>query len=210
MPIIKESSDELNPPVLQPEAGTAAAPLKKRRTATDTLALILASWGVGYLPLAPGTWGSMVGVGLYLIFELCSLRLNTVLHDRGLDATALYLLRTNLLILLIAAITIAGVWAATRTESLLGRKDPRLVVVDEVAGQMLAFLFVPAGASAWVLFAGFILFRLFDIWKPYPIHRLEGLKAGLGIMADDVLAGFYAAVLLSLLWLAAVLSGLQA
>jgi phosphatidylglycerophosphatase A len=73
------------------------------------------------------------------------------------------------------------------------------VVVDEVAGQLIAFLFVPFNSGWLVILVGFGLFRLFDIWKPYPIRRLEMLESGLGIMADDVLAGIYAAILMSLL-----------
>jgi phosphatidylglycerophosphatase A len=67
---------------------------------------------------------------------------------------------------------------------------------------LIAFLFVPVSAGRWVIVAGFILFRLFDIWKPYPVRRLERLESGLGIMFDDVLAGIYAAIVLGLLWLA--------
>jgi phosphatidylglycerophosphatase A len=81
------------------------------------------------------------------------------------------------------------------------------VVIDEVAGQMIAYIFVPAATSLWITIAGFILFRLFDIWKPYPIRRMEALESGLGIMADDVLAGIYAALVLSLIWLASALAG---
>jgi phosphatidylglycerophosphatase A len=71
--------------------------------------------------------------------------------------------------------------------------------VDEVAGQLVTFLFVPWLAGGWTVFAGFVAFRVFDIWKPYPVRRLEGLGGGLGIMADDLLAGFYAAAVMSLL-----------
>jgi phosphatidylglycerophosphatase A len=208
MPLIKESSDELNPPVRQ--QGVAIATPPNRRTPLDYVALGVATCGVGYLPLAPGTWGSAFGLLLYLIFQAGTFKLFALMQDRGLDVTTIQLLRMTSLILLVSAITLAGVWAATRTEGLLGRKDPGAVVIDEVAGQMIAFIFVPAGASAWIVVAGFILFRLFDIWKPYPIRRLEALESGLGIMGDDVLAGIYAAVLLSLLWLAATLYGFPA
>ena len=206
MPIIKESSDELNPPEVQ----AGEVPVKARRSAADYLALAVATCGVGYLPLAPGTWGSVVGVLLYLIFQALSLRAHTLMSDRGFDATTLYLLRTIPFVLLISVITLSGIWAATRAERLLRRKDPGAVVVDEVAGQMLAFVFVPKGAGAWVIVTGFVLFRLFDIWKPYPVRRLEALESGLGIMGDDVLAGIYAAITLGLIWLIAVLAGFQA
>ncbi|HEX8748986.1 MAG TPA: phosphatidylglycerophosphatase A [Pyrinomonadaceae bacterium] len=206
MPIIKESSDELNPPEVQ--AGRALP--EARRSVTDYLALAIATCGVGYLPLAPGTWGSVVGVLLYLIFQRLNLRAYQLMSGRGFDATNIYLLRTTVFVLLISVITLAGIWAATRAETLLRRKDPGAVVVDEVAGQMLAFVFVPAGAPAWVMLAGFILFRLFDIWKPYPVRRMEALESGLGIMADDVLAGIYSAILLGLIWVVAAFTGLQA
>lgn len=205
MPVIKESSDDLNPPVIQ--TGVAIAPPRGRRAAMDTVALALATCGVGYLPLAPGTWGSAVGVGLYLLFQIGSLRVYTLMQGRGWDAATLYLLHTNSLLLLVSVITIAGIWAATRAEILMGRKDPGAVVIDEVAGQMIAFVFVPADISFWVIITGFILFRLFDMWKPYPIRRLEALESGLGIMGDDVLAGIYAAIVLSLIWLVVTLSG---
>jgi phosphatidylglycerophosphatase A len=100
---------------------------------------------------------------------------------------------------MLIVMTIAGIWAATRCESLLARKDPGVVVIDEVIGQILTFVFLPLNIGIWAIVAGFLVFRMFDIWKPYPIRRLESLEAGLGIMADDVLAGVYAATLLSFL-----------
>lgn len=116
----------------------------------------------------------------------------------GWNATALSSLRLSGLLLLVVALALAGVWAATRTERLLGRKDPGVVVIDEVAGQLMTFLFVPTGAGSWAIVVGFLAFRAFDIWKPYPIRRLEALESGLGIMADDLLAGAYACVIVSL------------
>lgn len=189
------------------EPGAAIAPPQGRRTALDYVALTLATCGVGYLPLAPGTWGSAVGVVLYLLFQMVSLRVDALVQGRGWDAATLYLLHTNSLLLVVSVITIAGIWAATRAEILMGRKDPGAVVIDEVAGQMIAFVFVPADISFRFIIIGFILFRLFDMWKPYPIRRLEALESGLGIMGDDVLAGIYAAIVLSLIWLVVTLSG---
>lgn len=206
MPVIKESSDELNPPEVRAEEAGAQAPAA-RKGLMDYIALTVATCGVGYLPLAPGTWGSVVGVLFYLAFQTASLRAFAFLEGRGLETTDLYLLRTSILVLLIALITLAGVWAATRAEILLRRKDPGAVVVDEVAGQMITFVFVPARPGFWMIIGGFILFRLFDIWKPYPVRRLEALEAGLGVMGDDVLAGIYAAITLSLAWLAVTLTG---
>jgi phosphatidylglycerophosphatase A len=108
-------------------------------------------------------------------------------------------LRTTFMLVMLIVLAIGGIWAASRAERLLGRKDPHAVVIDEVVGQLITFLFVPFDAGLWAIVAGFIAFRLLDIWKPYPIHRLEALESGLGIMADDVLAGAYAATLMSLL-----------
>ncbi|HKR02332.1 MAG TPA: phosphatidylglycerophosphatase A [Pyrinomonadaceae bacterium] len=193
---IKESSDELNPP--ERAAGSFLVSARGSRTWRDYLALALATWGVGYLPLAPGTFGSAVGVGIYLLIQSASARAFAFAAGRGWSPELQQSLRTTLILLLIAVLALGGVWAASRTEKLLGRKDPGIVVVDEVVGQLIALLFVPFNSGWWVIIVGFVAFRLFDIWKPYPVRRLESLEAGLGIMADDVLAGAYAAILLSL------------
>lgn len=95
-----------------------------------------------------------------------------------------------------------GVWTSGRACEISGLKDPQKVVIDEVSGQLIAL--VPAALSPAVVpvIAAFALFRLFDIFKPYPIRKLESLPGGLGVMADDALAGVYAAVLI---WLASLL-----
>lgn len=199
---LKESSDELNPPVVTRGVAIAPAATRGKRSASDVLALAWATCGVGYLPLAPGTWGSMVGVGLYLLSREAFMRLlgaRALEHGGALSPTAM--LYSMLSLALVMCVTASGVWAATRAESLLGRKDPGAVVVDEVAGQLIAFLFIPLSLDLkwWLVLAGFLLFRTFDIWKPWPVRRLEALESGLGIMADDVLAGIYAAACLLLL-----------
>lgn len=194
----KESSDVLISPAVETARIVAHA---KRRTTGDYLALALATCGVGLIPIAPGTWGAGVGVLVYLAVG----RVAEVVFDesvrRGLDLSpqTFPIFLTTALLLVILVVSLAGVWSATRAEKLLGKKDPGAVVVDEVAGQLMSFLFVPWRAGAWAVFAGFVAFRVFDIWKPYPIRRLEGLGGGLGIMADDMLAGFYAAAVMSLL-----------
>jgi phosphatidylglycerophosphatase A len=149
--------------------------------ATDYLALALATFGVGYLPLMPGTYGSLVGVGIFL-------GLAQLARGNGLIA---------LVLVSIVVVTFAGIWAASRTEALSGRKDPGKVVVDEVAGQLIS-LFPLVLFAHWSIIAviiSFILFRFFDIVKPYPARRLEALKGGLGIMCDDLIAGVYAAAI---------------
>lgn len=170
---VKESSDELNPAVVvSPEAVPTP---RRKRSALDYAALAIATFGVGYLPLIPGTFGSMVGVAIFLLL---------------VQSLALQLL-------FIPVIVVLGVWAASRTEKLLGRKDPGKVVVDEVAGQMIALTPLPFLADGpwlvWVI-VSFNLFRLFDIFKPYPARRFEALPGGFGIMADDLVAGIYGAI----------------
>ncbi len=177
---IKESSDELNPAVAVPRSSIDST--RRAWNAGDYLALGIATCGVGYLPLAPGTFGSLVGVGIFLLLAQVT------------TATSLVLL----VLVSILAITFAGLWAAFRTEELEGRKDPGKVVVDEVAGQMIALFpltFFPISVSAVIV--SFILFRFFDIVKPYPAGRLEYLRGGFGIMCDDLVAGVYAAVIVS-------------
>lgn len=196
---IKESSDELNPVVV------TAAPVvslpQTARSARDYLALAIATCGVGYLPIAPGTWGSLVGVGIYLLLESSLFRFIQVLpSDSVLRSLPLPIFIATQLVL-ITPIILVGIWAASRTEKLIGRKDPGKVVIDEVAGQLIALLpLVPRFHSGWVsILTAFLLFRLFDIVKPYPARRLEGLESGLGIMADDIVAGAYAAVATSII-----------
>ena len=194
----KESSDELNPAV--PIAAEKVAP-KTKRTATDYLALAIATCGVGYFPIAPGTLGALVGVGLYLTIWS---GLDQLLTSRALAnrLTTLYVFTPLMafMLLVILLVTLIGIWAASRTEKVQQKKDPSIVVIDEVAGQMIALLSGPFWIQTWwSILTAFILFRLFDIWKPYPVRRLEGLESGLGIMADDVLAGVYALIVNSLL-----------
>ena len=186
---IKESSDELNPVAVT--ADTALATPRSARSAKDYLALAIGTCGVGYLPLAPGTWGSLIGVGVYL-----SLRWNLFRPPSDTDPLA-YLssfLAAEFVVLVV--IILAGIWAGSRAERALQVKDPGKVVIDEVAGQLIALLPVPlviiGSWPIWVI-ASFLLFRFFDIIKPYPARRLESLESGIGIMADDIVAGMYAA-----------------
>ena len=102
--------------------------------------------------------------------------------------------------LLIVIVSIAGVWAADEVTRHLHKKDPQIVVVDEIAGQMIAYLGLATARTfqpSWkYLLLGCILFRVLDVWKPVPARQAESLPGGLGIMADDWIAGVYAALLL--------------
>ncbi|MBA3572772.1 MAG: phosphatidylglycerophosphatase A [Pyrinomonadaceae bacterium] len=197
---IKESSDELNPTVVTANPVVTSPP--SERSAKDYLALAIGTCGVGYLPIAPGTWGSLVGVGIYLLLEFSTFRFIQLLFPPNSFVRSLpWSIFIAAELILITLITLVGIWAASRTEKLLGRKDPGKVVIDEVAGQLIALLpLVPRLEPGWMsILSAFLLFRLFDIVKPYPARRLEGLESGLGIMADDIVAGAYAAVATSII-----------
>lgn len=135
--------------------------------------------GVGRLPGAPGTWGSLAALPLWW-----------GLGHLGLAGYCLAWL----------AVTALGLWAAHRAVSLLRERDPQAIVIDEAAGQLLALAGAPATWFAALL--GLALFRVMDILKPWPVRRLEGLPGGLGVMADDLAAGALAWVgLQGVMWL---------
>lgn len=166
----------------------------------DYLALAIATCGVGYLPIAPGTFGSLVGVGLYVLLRGSLLALLWPLAGRkGLNLLHIGYALVTLELVAVACVSAVGTWAASRVESLSVTKDPGKVVIDEVAGQMLALTAMPLEfESWWTIILAFLLFRLFDIVKPYPARKLESLHGGLGIMADDLIAGVYAALVVAL------------
>jgi len=160
------------------KTGTAA---EKRRGGPAVWIATVA--GAGYFPVAPGTMGSAVGVGV--VAALDAIPFAPAWRDALLGLAA-------------GLIFFTGVWAAGRSEKFFGRTDPGQVVIDEVAGQMFTFLLAPHATWKFLL-AGFVLFRLFDITKPFPARRAERLAGGWGIMVDDVIAGAYAMGALALL-----------
>lgn len=170
----------------------------QRKTPLDYFSLAVTTFGVGYLPLAPGTWGSMVGVAIYLLFGWFESSANASLKTLNDAQISAWIHAFNLIFFLLFCLL--GIWAATRSTKLFRHKDPSQAVVDEVIGQLITFLFIPFTFSWKLILAGFLLFRLFDIWKPYPIDSLQNLPAGIGVCADDILAGVYAGVILSLLY----------
>jgi phosphatidylglycerophosphatase A len=148
-------------------------------TLADRLATLVATgFGSGYSPFAPGTAGS--AVGLLLFWPLSRLPL------------ALQIAAT-------VAVLVIGVAAATRVARRVGLEDPGLVVVDEVVGQWITLVSLPL--TPLTAAAGFFLFRVMDVVKPWPARQLEHLRAGYGIMADDVMAGIYAQLALRVLLL---------
>ena len=135
----------------------------------DGLARVIATaGGLGYAPVAPGTVASLP-VAL-LVWALVP--------------------REAALLAVTVAVSALGIWAAGREEARVGVRDPSSVVVDEAAGMLVALIAAPPGL-VWAL-ALFFLFRVFDVFKPYPIHRLQDLPGGWGVVADDLLAGVYA------------------
>ncbi len=163
--------------------------------------ILLATWfGLGYLPKAPGTWGSAGGVGVALLLAWLDFRnlksVTDLYQERHFWTAGLLPGYDEVLIALL--ITVIGVIVADRASKYSRIKDPQWVVIDEVSGQLITYyLFFWMTPLNWKSFLlGFILFRLFDIWKPFPARQLEGLPGGWGIMADDWMAGIYAAIVL--------------
>ncbi|MCP9496567.1 MAG: phosphatidylglycerophosphatase A [Pyrinomonadaceae bacterium MAG19_C2-C3] len=194
---IEESSDNLNQsPVAAAETVAAA---RRAHTASERIALTVATCGVGHIPLAPGTWGSLLGIVVYVVFLYASVAASAYSYAHGFDGEQFLALQTTLKLAFLIGIVWLGIWAATRAEPLLGGKDPGAVIIDEIAGQLVTFLFVPFTLPWWMIPVGFVLFRFFDIWKPYPVRRIEALESGLGVMADDLVAGVYAGTVLSLI-----------
>lgn len=182
------------------EAQELAAENLKAKTPLDYFALAVTTFGVGYLPKMPGTYGSLVGVGIYLLaaFAEQSVYARYAL-DGGTNARLTAWIHAVVIISFLL-FCLLGIWASGRATHLFKDKDPQKVVVDEVIGQLITFLFVPFAISWHFILAGFVLFRLFDIWKPYPIDSLQNLPAGIGVCADDILAGVYAGACLALLY----------
>lgn len=172
----------------------------QKKTFIDYFSLAVTTFGVGYLPLAPGTWGSMVGILIYLfvVWSEALVGINLINKNWRLEQISAWFQAVNLIILLLFCLL--GIWAASRASLIFNKKDPSEAVVDEVMGQLIVFLFIPFGVHWSFILAGFLLFRLFDIWKPYPVNLLEKLPGGLGICADDCLAGVYGGVCLSLIY----------
>lgn len=179
----------------------------------DYFSLAVTTFGVGYLPLAPGTWGSAVGVLIYVgianlvtsIIAYFSMVATPVFPFLAEYPTTMLPVQVTAWIyagiaILLALFCLIGIWASNRSIPLLGNNDPSEAVVDEVMGQLIVFLFIPFGLSWPFILAGFLLFRLFDIWKPYPIYDLQILPGGIGVCADDILAGVYAGTCLSVIY----------
>ena len=182
-PVSSAQSHDRSPGV--PLAVTGAS-----RPRTPLWASVVATFfGIGRAKPGPGTWASVATV---ILWSLASYAIPTPS-------------RTAATLVAAALVTLIGIPAATRVARGSGLKDPQFVVIDEVAGQLVALLAVPL---AWKTFlAGLILFRVFDILKPFPIRHLERLPEGTGIIVDDLSAGLYALAVMHLLLRFGLLKG---
>ena len=148
-----------------------------RKVLSNPVHFLAFGFGSGLAPFAPGTFGTLAAIPLYLLMQPLSL--------------TMYLIVT-------AVVCVVGIWICDRSSEMLGVHDHSGIVWDEFAGYFVTMIAAPAG-WLWVII-GFALFRLFDIWKPWPISVLDKqVHGGLGIMVDDILAGVFAAVCLQLL-----------
>ncbi|MGA8768626.1 MAG: phosphatidylglycerophosphatase A [Candidatus Acidiferrales bacterium] len=188
-------------PGAEPRSSDAATPTASPATAgrKPRFALFIATaCGLGYLPKAPGTWGSLAGVALYWgIFKICALWIQSAARLGAEVLPASERLSSVLECFLAPMLLVLGIWASDVVSKYSGVTDPQFVVVDEVSGQQLALLLGTRWAMVpnWkYLLLGLILFRVFDIWKPFPARQAESLPGGWGIMADDWIAGVYAAI----------------
>ena len=173
---------------------------RKPKGVIDYLSLALTTFGVGYIPLAPGTWGSAVGVLIYLVAVRAVRAFAGSISMHGPFSDLANAAIPAVISVLFLVFCLVGIAASGRSASLFGNADPSEAVVDEVMGQIVVFFFVPFAITWPFVLAGFLLFRLFDIWKPYPIRALEVLPGGLGICADDIVAGVYAGVCLAVIY----------
>ncbi|MGB8523974.1 MAG: phosphatidylglycerophosphatase A [Candidatus Acidiferrales bacterium] len=222
-----EKTDPASPAAqAQSESASSSASAAKSQKKPRFALFVATAAGLGYLPVAPGTWGSLAGLILALVpfWAFFGVATAVVAAKRGNGSFYFvvsfrhwdaFLWMQIALTLLLAAV---GVWSANRASEFWRQKDPQRVVIDEVSGQHLTLL-IGCGVPLWrpvvefpwkevplgvvtissvlnwkYLLLGFILFRVFDIWKPFPARQAESLPGGWGIMADDWVAGIYAAL----------------
>jgi phosphatidylglycerophosphatase A len=152
-------------------------PSMKFKSVSDFLVKATGSvFFVGYLPLVPGTFGSILGAVLFYLLQ-------------GLSGLTYFLF--------ILGITVLGLATCGRMEKLLNKKDPGCIVIDEVAGMLLALSFMPCDFK--IIFLAFLIFRILDTLKPYPAARLQDLPGAVGVMGDDLIAGIYTNIVLQII-----------
>ena len=153
-------------------------PNLNRRVMTNPVHILAFGFGSGLAPFAPGTFGTLMAIPFYLLM----LQLSLVPY-----------------LVVVAIVCVSGIWICDKSSNLLGVHDHGGIVWDEFAGFFITMIAAPAG-WIWIVI-GFVLFRIFDIWKPWPISLLDKkVEGGLGIMVDDIVAGIYAFICLQALY----------
>src|ERR1700732_1255732 len=192
----RSPADQVTPSASTPLSAAPSSTQRKPRFAL----LVATAAGLGYLPKAPGTWGAAGGAALYVVLGSILRRhditiiSNLTLHGKITLWMFGWLLPSRLEFLAGLIVAAIGVWASDRVSKKVHEKDPQYVVIDELSGQQFTYLLTFVAGNWKSLLLGFILFRVFDIWKPFPVRQAESLPGGWGIMADDWVAAVYAAV----------------
>jgi phosphatidylglycerophosphatase A len=197
-----EKTDPASPAAQGPSESASSSAFAVEAQKKPRFALFIATAaGLGYFPKAPGTLGSLAGLAIALSLTWVTSKGALAAAEIDLPGNfwTIGLIPGYTMFICVALVAALGVWSSARAEQYTRKKDPQFVVIDEVSGQLLTYFmpFVVLNWKSWLL--GFILFRLFDIWKPFPARQAESLPGGWGIMTDDWVAGIYAALGL---WLA--------
>jgi phosphatidylglycerophosphatase A len=141
--------------------------------------IIASLFYVGFVRGMPGTYASIITALMFYSIYAVTGKIDPLFHLGS-----------------VCLITLIGILASNEIERSTGLEDPSYIVIDEVAGQLITFLFLPI--TGWNFLLGILAFRTFDIWKPYPIRKLEQMRRGVGVMADDILAGIYGNIVLQI------------
>jgi len=134
---------------------------------------VATAFGVGYVPFAPGTFGSLAGLAVFAAVRA------------GSEAVGLPALELGAIVV----VYLLGAWSSTAAEAHFGHIDPGPIVIDEVLGMLVTLAYVPVSLTGALV--GFVIFRIFDVIKPPPCNRLEALPGGWGVMSDDLMAALY-------------------
>ncbi|MBM4277213.1 MAG: phosphatidylglycerophosphatase A [Deltaproteobacteria bacterium] len=144
---------------------------------THFITILATGLGVGYSPIAPGTLGTLLAIPIYFFLSEIPFPLYEIT---------------------LAGFFFLAIWVSDKTGAVFGKKDDQRIVIDEMIGFFITMLWVTK--TPFFILVGFILFRFFDILKPFPIRRFEKVRGGFGVVLDDVMAGVYANILLHLLY----------
>ncbi len=156
------------------------------------IVILSSCFGLGFIPIASGTFASLFAILPYYFL---------IAHLNNVHSLPFYLL-------IIAVFSLFAIWVSNKAEKIFNEKDSHKIVIDEVAGFFFAMVLLPPFSIGYII-ATFFLFRIYDVWKPYPIRSSQNLKGGLGVVVDDLLAGFYACFTLHIfIFLKSLMGGL--